>query len=291
MRFFVLLVLTFSSLPAFSGFESSINFSENEKAIHRNDIAKIMKAGADCLKKDLDHHNSFYKKYGISPFYGDRSSFSKLSDSKKRAFLKRLGLSGDLVNKLEPTSCVGLAVKCLEKGFFAANEKQIWRKLKDFTQANDFDGTALQHGLRELGWKVLYWNPDTAQNERWDEDEANEDPDNNKHFWGYHAYRWSTIHRSSKYMYNTVDDYSSLVNFETNPPEALQNIPFFIGTAHTGYHVFPGTYGRVIEGHSTRSITDSHTMESSMFNPLEDGGGPRGNYKTGLIAVPPNYGY
>ena len=61
-------------------------------------------------------------------------------------------------------------------------------------------------------------------------------------------------------------------------------------SAHLGYHVFPGTYGQIIEGHSTRIVNDPETLQTSPFNPLVLGGGPRGGpYKSGIVAVPPGY--
>ena len=150
----------------------------------------------------------------------------------------------------------------------------------------------MQHALQKLGWKTYYWNPQTSQNSVWDAQEKANDPNNNKHFWGYHVYRWSTINGPGRNYYtNVVDNFSSLVNFGSQPPLGLKKVPFFIGTAHTGYHVFPGKFEQVIEGHSTRAITDSKTMESSSFNPLQDGGGPRGVYRTGLMSVPPGYDF
>jgi hypothetical protein len=79
------------------------------------------------------------------------------------------------------------------------------------------------------------------------------------------------------------------VNFGASTPAILRSTPFFVGTAHGGYHVFPGTAGQVIESHSTRRINDSHTMESAAFNPLAGLAPTNGSYKSGLIAIPGRY--
>jgi len=86
----------------------------------------------------------------------------------------------------------------------------------------------------------------------------------------------------AQFYFNTVDDYHSLVNFGMRPPADFESVPFFVGTAHGGYHVFPGMFGRVIEGHSTREVTDPQTIESFEIHPIANGGGPRGNYRSGL---------
>lgn len=283
-------LLLFLPLLAQAGFEGSISFSEAEKQAHRDSIQVVLQEAASCLKKDLNAHQDFVRKYGISKFYGDRSSFSKLSYGEKKAYLRRLGVNESLVDQLEPTSCVGLTLKCLGQGFAAAGEQDLWKRLRAYTVANGVDGTALQDGLQKLGWKILYWNPNTGLNQKWDAREKASDPENKQRFWGWHQERWNQVRTKGKYFYNYVDDATKLVNFGTNEPEFLTDIPFFVGTAHTGYHVFPGTYGRVIEGHSTRLITDELTLQTSLFSPLVEGGGPQGGaYRTGIMAVPPGY--
>jgi hypothetical protein len=283
------LSLLFVSATSFAGHKGLVTFDEDEQAEHVATLETVLSTTQSCLRADLKYHSEFYKKWGISPFYGDRSSFSKLSYAQKKAFLKKLGKPEKLVDLLQPTSCIGLTVKCMEKGFKAAGQEAIWAKLKSMTAANDYDGTSLQTALRNLGWTVLYWNPNPSKNKAWDAAEKAKDPENKLYFWGYHESRYNSVMKKGTYYWNYVDDDSSLVNFGTNVPQGFKDIPFFVGTAHTGYHVFPGIYGQVIEGHSTRSITDPQTLESSPFNPIANGGGPRGEYKSGLIAIPPGY--
>ena len=276
---------------ALADFEGQISFSSEEQMIHQSSINTLLDAAVRCVNSDLEHHRQFYSQYGISPFYGDRSSFGKSTDNEKRAVLRRLHLPESLLNELRPTSCVGLALKCLGRGFAAAGQTEVWNRIRAYTSANDQDGTSLQDALQKLGWKILYWNPDTRQNEAWDYREHSKDPSNQLRMWGYHAYRLTTVRNSSMYYNNHVDDGFSLVDFGERQPSFLRQIPFFIGTAHAGYHVFPGSYGQVIEGHSTRALTDKRTLESSEFNPLRNGGGPAGQYKSGLMAVPPGFGF
>ena len=94
------------------------------------------------------------------------------------------------------------------------------------------------------------------------------------------------------YYHVPVDDATTLVGFQTAVPESFQKIPFFIGTAHSGYHVFPGFFGNVIEGHSMLPLTARNNVELSLFNPLVPSGGPRGTqgekYRSGIIAIPPS---
>jgi hypothetical protein len=145
----------------------------------------------------------------------------------------------------------------------------------------------MQIALQALGWKLWYWNPDTSSNELWDSVEKERSPTNSGHTWGSHAYNWKTVQTKGVYYKTRIDDAKSMVNFGTDVPAVLEKMPFVVGTAHMGYHVFAVIKGDVVEGHSTRRITDGQTLETSVFNPLADGGGPRGHYFSGVLAVPP----
>ena len=302
MRFvFALIVSAFIANNAHA-WEGNISFSQSERDVHAARISTVMETADKCLTDNIADHKAFFAKYRISKYYGDRSAFGKLSYQDKlyaiEDTLRNLGYRPNEIPRLaqyirsvqETTSCVGLVLKCLGNGFKAAGQGDVWNRIAAYARLNGQDGTSLQDALRKLGWRVLFWNPWTQYSAQWDANEQAKDPTNEQRFWGYHAYRLKTVMGPShKYLYNTVDDWRTLVDFGRNVPAELKKIPFFVGTAHTGYHVFPGMYGNVVEGHSTRAITDPNTIESSGFNPLQDGGAPRGSYYSGLIAVPPGY--
>jgi len=284
-----------------SAWEGTISFTDREVSEHAVAIPRILDYAVACLKNDLDRHQSFFRQYKVARFYGDRSSFGKMKNAERLEHIKdvlyNLGyrpneiprLASYILSQMEPTSCVGMVLKCLGNGFKQNGQAEVWDRIAAYARNNGQDGTSIQNALQGLGWRVLYWNPWTQFSEQWDATERSKDPTNEKRFWGYHAYRLNTVMKQRKYLYNTVDDVTTLVNFGRNVPASFKRIPFFVGTAHTGYHVFPGMSGNVIEGHSTRQITDGQTIESSAFNPLQDGGAPRGSYFSGLIAVPPGY--
>ncbi|HEY8278316.1 MAG TPA: hypothetical protein VIH99_01750 [Bdellovibrionota bacterium] len=312
-------------------YNGSISFSPEEKAAHAQGLSVVMDAAVKCMQDDLARHQMFIKKYGVSAFYGDNSSFAKkkikriekgwfwegdrviieikpTTTEDRRNILRSLKLPEQLVQqlvpgracsleecplKLQPTSCIGLALKCLGRGFQAAGQDALWSKIDAFSDANDAQGDALQYALQKLGWKIVYWNPDTSRAEEWDELERRTQPGNPKNIWGQHAYTWSTVRKQGYYYRISVDEPTSMIDFGKKVPERIRNVPFFVGIAHLGYHVFPGSYGQIIEGHSTRKITDRLTVETSAFAPLtQDGGphgGPNGAYKSGIVAVPPGF--
>jgi len=274
---------------ASAGFQGSISFSDAEIAQHQQDVDKIEQASAACLQRDYQHFQDFFRRYGVSPYYGDRGSFGKLSYSGKKQYLRELGFDPNLVSKMEPLSCVELAMNCLGEGFKTAGEGEVWKRIRSYMILNGVDGMSLQNALQKLGWKIMYWNPDVRYNRQWDNAERDHNPSNSDRFWGYHEEYWVSVQRQSRYLYNHVDDGRTLVNFGTSTPSFLKQIPFFVGIAHGGYHVFPGTFGRVVEAHSTKKITDPSNLESAPFNPLGGQGPTSGMYHSGLIAVPGKY--
>ena len=291
MKNSLILTLLFlvTSLKAQAAFKGEFSFTEDEKKIHVDSILTLVNEADLCLKQNIDRHLEFYKKYGISAFYGQNSAFSKMSQKEKIDFLVSKKLDPKLVHELSATSCVGLALKCLEKGFATTNQEDVFKRLKSYVVANGVDGTALQDGLSKLGWKTLYWNPNPQKNKTWDLQERLADPRNKKHFRGFHEDNFLAVKNKNRYYMNNVQDATTLINFGDNEPEYLKSVPFFVGTAHMGYHVFPGAHGVVIEAHSTRAITDENTIESAPFNPLDDKGAPSGRYRSGLISVPPTF--
>jgi len=293
LLFSALTSLVIFANPAQASLKGSISFSESEIRLHQAGLPKIMDVASACLQKDLDDHVSFYRQWGVSPFYGDQSSFAKANKEGRRNYLAKLRFDTRqidfLLKTLQPTSCIGLTIKCMRQGFAAAGQAQIFAKVKAFTDLNGVTGNAMQYALQQLGWKILYWNPDVSKNAQWDAQERRLFPSNPKYIWGEHEARWRTVSRLKKYLYNKVDDATTLVNFGKTTPGVMRSVPFFVGIAHGGYHVFPGSNGQIIEAHSTRRLNDSQTVETSPFNPLTDGGGPRGQYYSGLIAVPPGY--
>ena len=116
-----------------------------------------------------------------------------------------------------------------------------------------------------------------------------EDPRNDARFWGYHAYRHQTVTgKTHQYLYNPVDDSTALVGFDRDVPPLLARSTFYIGMAHGGYHVFLGLKDRIVEGHSTRDITNKNMVEDNRFDPLNPvSAGPSGQDRSGLMALPP----
>lgn len=306
------------SQSALAGFKGTIEFSQAEKDLHLKQVEAIMETTADCIEADISRHQRFMKKYDISAFYGDNSPFAKVTDKEtgavrftskeeKRYMLRKEGIKSHFVkelipdgdckggldecpNMMQPTSCIGMVVKCLKKGFVSVNNEATWQKIRLYFLANNSQGDALLNALQALGWRIHYWNSDVSENKKRDKKDQRNHPGNPKGIWGQHEASWQTVLNKRRYYFNHVDDYGSLVNFGKYPPEWVKRVPFFIGIAHLGYHVFAGAHGDVVEAHSARPISDKETIERSEFSPGTRKGGPRGGmYLSGLLGVPPGY--
>jgi len=328
MKSFVLgftLSLLLASPAAFAG-ASPVSFTEQEIADNVTNAALISETSAACLNRTWAEHNDFFNKRKYSKFYGSRNPKYKTQEGRKAALLKLLPELAKKVRKgdaaaiaeldmrereLETTSCVGLAIKCLGQGFKAANMNETWSKIMTWVGRSGEDGvplfygTDLQKALVDLGWKSLYWNPDLSQNDTWDELERAFNPLQEgkvwNPVWGGHTERWNSVLKRKNYFGIPVHDIRTLVNFGINSGSDFKKPPFFVGTAHAGYHVFPGFNGNVIEAHSMRDMSSRSNMEVGPFNPLyqpingvdNGNGAPRWtrseHYRSGVIVVPPGY--
>lgn len=197
MKSFLFLFSVITALPAFA-FNGSLSFSSAEISQHQNSVDRIIQIASHCLDEDLNRHQEFIRKYGISAFYGENAPFivrterdpwsgqevrTPVSFEERRDMLRARGLPeqivqqmvpgracrgrGDCPLRLEPTSCIGLTLKCLQRGFEATGGGATWKKLRAFTRINDVTGDSLQHGLQKLGWKLVYWNPSPASAAKW----------------------------------------------------------------------------------------------------------------------------
>lgn len=270
-------------------------FTAEEIQAHKQNINIITDTAAACLSEVYEDHLEFYNKWHVSKYFGNRKPEHQTTTGLKNE-LAKYGAPTSLVSELTPISCIGLTVKCLGRGFKQAGQEATWQKIQNILAIdNKFLGTDLQNMLAQLGWKILYWNPNPENNKAWDLDDQELTPmapgKTWMPVWGGHAYRYATVMKSANYYGIHVDDAQTLVGFKSTQPEAFKQVPFFVGTAHAGYHVFPGKFGEVIEAHSMRTLNSIDNLQVSEFNPLGSGGGPRWTrtekYRSGLIAIPP----
>ncbi len=276
------------------------SFTSQEIQANYKNIHQIAAVAADCLDWHYQDHLEFYNRWGVSKYYGNRRPDYKTKEGLVAA-LKLYKKPVNLVEQLEPISCIGLATKCLREGFSEVGMSGTWEKINEqLAIGNKFLGTDLQKNLISLGWKSYYWNPEPEMNQTWDLEDQELNPIDLKKFpdrkwnavWGGHLPRYIQATQKGYYYEKAlvVHDAKSLVGFGDVQPAFFKEIPFFVGIAHAGYHVFPGRNGEVIEAHSMRNLNAKDNLEFSEFNPLKMGGGPKWTrtekYRSGLIVVP-----
>jgi len=321
-------LLGLSLLPCSTVFAgaSPLEFSAEEIAANLSNAKLISESAAACLTRTWDEHNKFFKQRGYSKFYGNRHPKHKFAAGRKATILQLIPKLENKVilndqealreleqreEELKATSCIGLTMECLGEGFNKAGMTQTWDKIRLWVGRKDaegtllFYGTDLQKALVDLGWRSLYWNPDVAQSEEWDVIDKLMNPlKEGKEWnpiWGGHSYRFKVLKNTREYYGIPVHDIQTLVNFGIKTPEEFKQAPFFIGTAHAGYHVFPGFHGQVIEAHSMRELNSISNLEIGPFNPIfqalngvkKGNGAPKWtnseHYKSGVIVVPPGF--
>lgn len=317
---FLALLLSPSAFANLTG----IDFTAEEIEANRTNAYAIADSAASCLTATYDDHLRFFERRKYSKYYGNRKPEHKTLEGRKQVLMRLLPQlakkvkAGDRAaiaelnareQELEAISCIGLALKCLGQGFQSAGMGETWDKIYAFVGRRDaagtltFYGTDLQKALVDLGWKSLYWNPDVSRNETWDQAERALNPPKEgmswNPVWGGHALHWAKSRTGRGYFGIPVQDIQTLVNFGTEPPEDFKAVPFFVGTAHAGYHVFPGFSGKVIEAHSMRNLNSKNNLEVGEFNPLNQAmNGVQGghgaptwtnseHYRSGMIVVPP----
>lgn len=301
-------VLNFG-LGAWAQTPASLTVSAAEKSEYLRNSRLISETATRCLNNTWNTHQEFFNRYKISKYYGDRNP--NLNTREKRlAVIRRVGAPESIIDQLEPTSCIGLTRKCLKQGFDATNSpamQSLWSRIDRNLVANGSSGMVLIQHLQKLGWKVLYWNPAPQNNARWDAEDPtlttgkpvtwNSGVRNAAgqfiyhSAWGMHAARYNTVMNRNIYYDIRVDDKQTLVGHGSVLPDSFRAHDFFVGTAHAGYHVFPGFNGQVIEAHSMRRLDAFDNLEVGEFNPLAPGGAPRWTaiekYRSGIVAVPP----
>jgi hypothetical protein len=264
---------------------------------HRDTLDVFTDAAADFLDWVFADHTAFYNKWGVSKYYGERKPEHRTKE-RRMAQLRRFGKPQFLADQQVATACIVLAMQACERGFNATGMPNTWKKIHTQLKIDQkLFGTDLQIMLQQLGWKIYYWNPDPSQNAAWDADDKATNPLRAGRVWmpvwGGHALRHTSAVTRGVYHDSTVDNATKLVGFKKTQPPSFKTVPFFVGIAHAGYHVFPGRRGDVIEAHSMREMIARDNIEVSAFNPLATGGGPRWTrsekYRSGLIAVPADF--
>lgn len=275
--------------------------AEVKKAMLQAKQNKVLEQKARELGVDVASFSEEQKKNhtsNVAVTYTDYLNY--LAKENPALAAKAKSVNADLAKRekeLKNISCVDLSRRCLGEAFAKADMNETWTKIDRHMKLNGVSGVEMQKSLVKIGWTSFYWNADTSKNGEADVEDVQLTPlEPTRRWmpvWGGHRLRCIDVNNRNSYFGIPIQNKHTLVNFGKTLPENFKRVPFFVGTAHSGYHVFPGKLGRVIEAHSKRKMADHDNLEFSDFNPLDQEhlGGPRWtnteHYRSGVIVVPP----
>lgn len=306
-------------------------YSAEELAIHRARLPAFAKIAADCVRDHLEEHRAFHEKYGVSNYIGVNTrvlvggrqvplkSVWKEGEEKaplraivarsyadwRSPYKKKPRIAAEDLEKIDNMSCIGMAVTCMRAAFEQTGQAESYRKLIEYYRRPEgrgiegFTGHPLMLGLRQLGWKIGYWNPNTSpESLTWMDTTEGEPARSARH----HAARYAEVSRAGTYYGVPVDfrmtDTAAWGGDRRDTPSELKETPFGIFESTDFYHVGPFSYGQITEAHAGMmwfaqdgSAGDyeksKRVIESNPFSPFAVGGAPRGHYPTGIVAIPP----
>ncbi len=221
-------------------------------------------AGERAIRDKMEAHIQAIQTRGYGTHYGEGSQYTPVAGASQ-----------------VKSSCISWAMECTGAAFRAAGQGALWDTIASRTRAAHLRGMVLADALvRIAGWKGVYWNPDTAN-------PCDGEPE--------HPFSYVVARSNSTYYNVRIEDL--VIDFRpttlpmlhapvTRPREAdlrgiqaLAHVPFWVGCARGGAHVFCGTRVMVSEFHVANDATDRNAIE---LVPLQ-----RYDWLSGIICVPP----
>jgi hypothetical protein len=284
-------------------FKGHIEFSPAEKAAHDRGLKTLIDTALTSLQATTQKQQASLDACGAGFLFGYLSPFSKMDESTRDIWVAQHATCNrpPLVSQILESSCELFANRFVKEGFAAVGLQAAYARINSFLEANDRDGLALAYSLKKLGWKIVYWNPDVN---------ATPDlPTSNREIVGITLddHIEDTRNALTRKIYGGVSIDALMINFEPLPKsttprddrafKALVKVPYYIGISHDGEHVWSGSYGSVIEAHSSFDPDSKRNLETGAFHPPF--GSPVGRivvenrkrhkyfYYSGIIAIPP----
>ncbi len=237
--------------------------------------AKLAAGGAQSIELRMKQHADAISKTGIGTYFGDHSSWKKMTPDEKTQWLKdntTPGATPPAAGSVKENSCIGWAMENVGAAYAAAGKSARWSEIMSTVVAKGSKGTDLAKELKKDGWQSIYWNPD-----------AKNPSDGNAE----HSFSATQVARGNGYYGIAVD--AQVTNYrptdglgtkqDLSGIDKLKDVPFFFGLAKGGVHTFVGRKGEVNEFHWAEMPNSARAIEQT---PLEKFG-----WNSGLIMVPP----
>ena len=283
-------------------FKGHIEFTASEFENHQRGLSTLISTTNQMTENDRQIEMAWLKSCGVGVMFGYLSPYSKLSSRQRQTFIDKQATCSapPAVADVKVTSCEIFTNRFLAKGFSAIGQAAAYKRIDQFLNDNDRDGLALVYALRKLGWKSLYWNTDVNTTPPLPSDRT---------IVGLTPadFRADTqvALRDRSYYGVPIDGY--LINFAPNPGsktkkdesilKRLDQVPYFVGISHAGFHVWSGSFGVVTESHSFFDPDSARNIDVGLFRPpyasptgregVDQGKKQMFYYYAGIIAVPP----
>jgi hypothetical protein len=195
---------------------------------------RLAREGERLVKELAQAHVDAIAERGYGKYYGVQSSWRPTSAGS---------------HDVKQMSCIGWALEVTGAAYQAIGRGAVWTLIRRATVVRQALGTVLLEQLLKDGWTGVYWNPDTKN----PADGSNEHPFS------------ASVARSQKSYYKLrVSD--SIVDYKATPPnragiEKLAKMPYWVGIARGGMHVFCGSRESVSEYHWDHGPTSTTAIE------------------------------
>lgn len=285
----------------------TLDESEAAQVVGRESVLQSMKAHRDHLQKT-----------GVGLFYGVKSTYSPLKKSKNsnekiwsdierfgyiktvlhKNFVHKLGSMnavdayvGSLVGiqeeqprhgDLQMTGSLLWVLKHVSAAYAASGKSERAEQIVRLVQNNGNHPYLLLVELQKDGWHSIYWNPDVAL------------PDDDKKA-SLHLRSWQEAQKGT-YFNNTIKVDYLLTNYrptkgsktkkDLSSLKKLKRVPFWVGLANYGRHIFVGYQDHLSEAHSAEMPTSNNLIMDSEFGKWH-GHYPSEKLLSGIIMVPP----
>lgn len=305
LRFLLILMVGLSPCLGFSATFTS-DESQAAQVVGRESVLQSMKAHRDHIAR-----TGIGLYYGISSEYSplkrirknstilsdmDRFGFVKMS--LKKTFVQTLGSSSSLdayvgrlvgiqdaderYGDLQMISSVIWALKHVRAAYEAAEKTERADQIYRIVMDRGGHAKDLIVELQKDGWHSIYWNPDVAL------------PDDDKKA-SLHLRSWQEAQKGT-YFNNTIKVDYLLTNYrptkgsktkkDLSSLKKLKRVPFWVGLANYGRHIFVGYQDHLSEAHSAEMPTSNNLIMDSEFGKWH-GHYPSEKLLSGIIMVPP----
>jgi len=236
--------------------------------------AKFAAGGAQSIELRSKRHLESIEKTGVGTYFGDHSSWKKMSATEKQDWIKanaKPGTTPPSASSTKGTRRTGGAMEHVGPTYAAPRTGERFAEIQRIVASKGSKGTDLAAELKKDGWQSIYWNPD-AKNP----DDGNAE----------HSFSALQVSRGKGYYGIEVD--AQVTNYrptegkgtrqDMSGIEKLREVPFFFGLAKGGMHTFVGRAGEVNEFHWAEMPNSTRAIEQT---PLEKFG-----WNPGFIIVP-----